>query len=298
LASDTLKLSIAAYETFDALRTEAIERTEEFDGTKFEGINDALGDMLMDWDEAYENCTYTMEQIAALPDLLTKAINDYVSDNLEAGDDITFMIKNANFDKDFSGWDYTGTSPVWGGKDQDNKVETDIPLPTSGNAERYHAKFDMFQTIKNMPAGLYQFSCQAFERDDSGQGIETFLYAIVNDVEQKVAAPNQLDYPTDTKLYNTGGNDGDWPNDSKVSGDKYVPNSMTGAYYHFAHTTEGNDHPDYTFKLNITLEETADIRFGIKCTNENDWVIFDNFQLVYLGSGNDAFMIAINEKLD
>lgn len=298
LASDTLKLSIAAYETFDALRTEAIERTEEFDGTKFEGINDALGDMLMDWDEAYENCTYTMEQIAALPDLLTKAINDYVSDNLEAGDNITFMIKNANFDKDFSGWEYTGTSPVWGGKDQDNTIETDIPLPTSGNAERYHAKFDMFQTIKNMPAGLYQFSCQAFERDDSGQGIETFLYAIVNDVEQKVAAPNQLDYPTDTKLYNTGGNDGDWPNDSKVSGDKYVPNSMTGAYYHFAHVTDGNEYPDYTAKLNITLEETADITFGIKCTNANDWVIFDNFQLVYLGSGNDAFLIAINEKLD
>lgn len=297
LASDTLKLSIAAYETFNALREEAIERTEEFAGTKFEGIALVIGDLLQDWDDAYDYGTYTIEQIEGLPNLLAKTINDYVSDNLEAGDNITFIIKNANFDKDFSGWDYTGTSPVWGGKDQDNKVETDIPLPTSGNAERYHAQFDMFQTIKNMPAGLYQFSCQAFERDDSGQGIETFLYAIVNDVEQKVAAPNQLDYATDEKLYNTGGNDGDWPNDSKVSGDKYVPNSMTGAYYHFAHVTDGNEYPDYTAKLNITLEETADITFGIKCTNANDWVIFDNFQLVYLGSGNDAFLIAINEKL-
>lgn len=297
LASDTLKLSIAAYESFEALQAEALERIEEFDGTKFEDIGLALGDLLLEWEEAYNEGTYTIEQIEGLPDLLAKAINDYVSDNLEAGDNITFMIKNANFDKDFSGWDYTGTSPVWGGKDQDNTIETDIPLPTSGNAERYHAKFDMFQTIKNMPAGLYQFSCQAFERDDSGQGIETFLYAIVNDVEQKVAAPNQLDYATDTKLYNTGGNDGEWPNDSKVSGDKYVPNSMTGAYYHFAHVTDGNEYPDYTAKLNITLEETADITFGIKCTNANDWVIFDNFQLVYLGSGNDAFLIAINEKL-
>lgn len=297
LASDSLKLSIAAYESFEALQAEALERIEEFDGTKFENIGLALGDLLLEWEEAYDEGTYTIEQIEGLPDLLAKAINDYVSDNLEAGDNITFMIKNANFDKDFSGWDYTGTSPVWGGKDQDNTIETDIPLPTSGNAERYHAKFDMFQTIKNMPAGLYQFSCQAFERDDSGQGIETFLYAIVNDVEQKVAAPNQLDYATDTKLYNTGGNDGDWPNDSKVSGDKYVPNSMTGAYYHFAHVTDGNEYPDYTAKLNITLEEMADITFGIKCTNANDWVIFDNFQLVYLGSGNDAFLIAINEKL-
>lgn len=297
LASDSLKLSIAAYESFEALQAEALERIEEFDGTKFEDIGLALGDLLLEWEEAYDEGTYTIEQIEGLPDLLAKAINDYVSDNLEAGDNITFMIKNANFDKDFSGWEYTGTSPVWGGKDQDNTIETDIPLPTSGNAERYHAKFDMFQTIKNMPAGLYQFSCQAFERDDSGQGIETFLYAIVNDVEQKVAAPNQLDYATDTKLYNTGGNDGDWPNDSKVSGDKYVPNSMTGAYYHFAHVTDGNEYPDYTAKLNITLEEMADITFGIKCTNANDWVIFDNFQLVYLGSGNDAFLIAINEKL-
>lgn len=292
LASDTLKLSIAAYETFDALRTEAIERTEEFDGTKFEGINDALGDMLMDWDEAYEKCTYTMEQIAALPDLLTKAINDYVSDNLEAGDNITFMIKNPNFDKNFEGWETTGAGVAWGGTDRNNTLGDDDAVLASGNAERWHDTFTMSQTVYNMPAGLYQFTCQGFTRCDEGSKNEGALYAIVNGEEQSSLLPLLSTYPTATSMYDPG----DWPRDSQIDGG-FVPNSMTGANYHFNHTTEGNDFPDYTTTLNITLSETADVTVGVKCTSKLNWVIFDNFQLVYLGSGSDAYMIAINQKL-
>ena len=292
-AYEQLQKSIKAYETFKAFNEKVVEQMDNFSGTKFEGISDELGDNIQEWEEAYEEQTYTIEQIDELDGIMSKMVNDYVSQYLEAGDDITFMIKNPDFDTDFSGWQTDGARPAWGGLDQgENTLDVGIPAPTSGNAEVYHAKFAMFQTIKNMPAGIYQFSCQAFERDDSGKGIETFLYAVVNDEEQRSAVPNQHDYATEEKLYDQGS----WPSDAEWEG-KWVPNGMQGAYYHFAHTIEGNDAPDYTTKLNIILNEQTDLTFGIKCISDGDWVIFDNFKLTYLGGGVDVYLTIINEKL-
>ncbi|MDE6000685.1 MAG: DUF5339 domain-containing protein [Bacteroidaceae bacterium] len=292
-AYEQLQKSIKAYETFKAFNEKVVEQMDNFSGTKFEGISDELGDNIQEWEEAYEEQTYTIEQIDELDGIMSKMVNDYVSQYLEAGDDITFMIQNPDFDTNFSGWQTDGARPAWGGLDQgENTLDVGIPAPTSGNAEVYHAKFAMFQTIKNMPAGIYQFSCQAFERDDSGKGIETFLYAVVNDEEQRSAVPNQHDYATEEKLYDQGS----WPSDAEWEG-KWVPNGMQGAYYHFAHTIEGNDAPDYTTKLNIILNEQTDLTFGIKCISDGDWVIFDNFKLTYLGGGVDVYLTIINEKL-
>ena len=287
-----LEKSIKAYEDFDALRNEANERIEEFDGTKFSGIAEAFGDFLSDWSDAYTDGTYTIAEIEVLPALLTKTINDYVSEYLEPGDDITFMIKNPNFDKDFSGWETTGVSPVWGGVDRNNTLGDDDNVLASGNAERFHNIFTMSQTVYNMPAGLYQFTCQGFTRCDDGSKNEGALYAIINEEEQTSLLPLINAYPTATSLYDNGG----WQKDSQIDGG-FVPNSMTGANYHFNHTTEGNEYPDYTTTLNISLTETADVTVGVKCANDHNWVIFDNFQLKYLGSGNNAYLIAINQKL-
>ncbi len=292
-AYEQLQKSIKAYETFKAFNDKVVEQMDNFSGTKFEGIADELGDNIQEWEEAYDEMTYTIEQIAELDGIMNKMVNDYVSQYLEAGDDITFMIQNPDFDTDFSGWQTDGARPEWGGTNQgENLLDVGIPAPTSGNAEVYHAKFAMFQTIKDMPAGIYQFSCQAFERDDSGNGIETFLYAVANGEEQTSPVPNQHDYATEEKLYDMG----DWPSDAEWEG-KWVPNGMQGAYYHFAHVTEGNEYPDYTTKLNIILNEQTDLTFGIKCISNGDWVIFDNFKLTYLGGGVDAYLIPVNEKL-
>ncbi|MDE5551228.1 MAG: hypothetical protein K2I99_07775, partial [Bacteroidaceae bacterium] len=293
VAYEQLQKSIKAYETFKAFNEKVVQQMDNFSGTKFEGISDELGDNIQEWEEAYEEQTYTIEQIAELDGTLNKMVNDYVSQYLEAGDDITFMIKNPDFDTDFSGWQTDGATPQWGGTNQgENTLGVGIPAPTSGNAEVFQAKFAMFQTIKNMPAGIYQFSCQAFERDDTNTGIETFLYAVANGEEQRSPVPNQHDYATEEQLYNNGA----WSSDVEWEG-KWVPNGMQGAYYHFAHTIEGNDAPDYTTKLNIILNEQTDLTFGVKNISGGDWVIFDNFKLTYLGGGVDAYLIPVNEKL-
>ena len=291
-AQATLAASIQAYDKLLALQDEAAERMEQFDGTKFAGISDDLSDMLGEWEEAYRDCSYTVEEIEGLTDKLSAAINNYVSENLEAGDDITFMIQNGNFDKDFSGWATTGARPAWGGINANpNGTMSDITME-SGNAEVYHAQFTMSQTIFNMPAGLYQFTCQGFVRCDDGSKNEGALYATINGQEQSSSLPLITDYATEEQLFS----DGTWWDD-QLSGGSYVPNGMPGANYHFSHTIEGNEFPDYTATLNITLQESADVTVGVKCTNNSNWVIFDNFRLTYLGDGADAYQIAIDQKL-
>ena len=291
-ASVTLSNSVTAYENLAALQDEAIERMAQFDDTKFAGISDELGDMLMEWEEAYKDGSYTIEEIAGLQAKLSAAINDYVSENLEAGDDITFMIVNANFDTDFSGWDVTGSRPAWGGINANpNGSMSDITME-SGNAEVFHQKFTMSQTVYNMPAGLYQFTCQGFVRCDDGSSNEGSLYAIINGEEQISSLPLIGDYATEEQLFS----DGTWWDDVSTS-NGYVPNGMPGANYHFSHTIEGNEFPDYTTTLNVTLKEAADVTVGVKCTSTSNWVIFDNFQLTYLGDGADAYMTAIEQKL-
>ena len=291
-ASATLKTSVAAYQKLASIIEEAYESMEQFDDTKFAGISDALSDMVGEWEEAQRDGSMTVEDIDGLQAILSAAINDYVSENLEAGDDITFMIQNPNFDKDFSGWATTGSTPAWGGINANpNGTMSDITME-SGDAEVYHAKFTMSQTIYNMPAGLYQFTCQGFVRCDDGSKNEGALYAVINGEEQSSPLPLITDYATEEQLFS----DGTWWDDVQ-SGSMYVPNGMPGANYHFAHTIEGNEYPDYTTTLNVTLNEAADVTVGVKCTNASNWVIFDNFQLVYLGEGIDAYMIAIDQKL-
>ena len=62
--------------------------------------------------------------------------------------DLTFMLENPDFDKDaVTGWT-TSVNPGYGG----------------GGAEFYETTFNFYQTLKNMPAGVYQLCAQAFQR--------------------------------------------------------------------------------------------------------------------------------------
>lgn len=60
----------------------------------------------------------------------------------------------------------------------------------------------------------------------------------------------------------------------------YYPNSMTGAYYCFE-----NNPASYYNEVAIMVKEDMDLKLGIRkaTTISNDWCIFDNFKLYYLG---------------
>lgn len=250
--------------------------------------------------EAYEEGTLTSEQVNAISDDLTNMIAAYVSENCKAGDDITLLLNNPNFDRNFSGWETKeGTvSPAWGGckknpngdltgyEELEEYRETGLP---GGNAEVYHAAFDIYQTIKNMPKGLYELSCKAFERDENG-AVNAELYAILpNGEEETVKVMEINENLSENPIYMYGSETPDG-NNSKNMGAGYAPDGMSSANWHFAAGF-------YKNKFNIIVTESGDFTVGIRTTSAADWVLFDDFQLVYKGSGNAVFADAINDKI-
>ncbi len=262
---------------------------------------DTLADDLADYQEkiedGYADGTLTSEEIAAMEDDVTNMIADYISDNCKAGDDITILINNPNFDTDFSGWSLGDDSatPAFGGTTSDfpeNTIEggTQLADINSGCAEVYHATFDMYQTIKNMPIGLYTLACNGFERDDNGAGIECELYAqIEGEDDQTAKLVNALDDGSLEMLY-----DADW-DDAAVTlsnGESgYIPDNMAGANIYFY---EGH----YNSSLQILLTSRTDVTIGVRTTSDYDWIIFDNFSLVYEGNTYDVYLDLLEELIE
>lgn len=70
-----------------------------------------------------------------------------------------------------------------------------------------------------------------------------------------------------------------YPFDTKV-GDKYYPSSMAGFKYVITNNPDA-----YCNKVQVMVEEGGDLKFGLRKTVGigNDWLIFDDFELYYLG---------------
>lgn len=161
------------------------------------------------------------------------------------GVDATFLLKDANFNRNDHRWEawtvefVSGNNKnLGGGCDGGNG---------NGNAESYHAAFNIYQTIANAPAGVYKLTAQGFYRQDD-EAAEAAPVFYIGDVT--------ADVPVKTG----------------------AENSMTDASYSF---TDGL----YTIDpIEFTLDEDGDLTVGIKNgENVHQWVIFDNFRLTYYG---------------
>ncbi|MCD8285400.1 MAG: hypothetical protein LUB62_04145 [Prevotellaceae bacterium] len=244
-------------------------------------------------EEGYYDGTLTSETIAEMEDIVSNIIADYISENCQAGDDISLIINNNDFDTDFSGWtvDPDGATPAWGGStslQNENTLEggTLVSDINSGCAEVYWAAFDISQTLKNLPEGLYTLSCQAFERDDASNGIDAELYAVVAGVEQSQKIIDILDEAQEEPLYSCG----EWYDDAEQDDGTYIPNGMNGAdvWFYLGH---------YYNNFNFVVTERGDVTIGIRNTNATDWVLFDTFRLVYQGNTADVYTDYLEELI-
>lgn len=232
----------------------------------------------------YETGELTAEDIAAFDGQISQVISDFISENCKAGDDVTLLLSNPNFDKNFKGWQTTGAGVVWSNWDAQgaNNAEAAAKLeqPVGGLAERWHATFTMSQTIYNMPRGMYTLTCQGFNRHDDGVNDKfAELYAILPDgSEQSVPFCDIDEYATEEKLYDNG----EWSSDADRGG-LWAPNSMSGSAWHFMNKKDG-EHYDYVNQFNIIMAEQGDLTVGARCTDDHQWVIFDNFRIIYQGS--------------
>lgn len=182
--------------------------------------------------------------------------------------DATFEISGANFGRnDGANSAWTG-SPTLGG---DN---------TNFCAEKWNAGIvEVSQVVRNLPAGVYRMSVQGFYRmgsvDDAATaraaGTEV-LHAKFFANSDSIAAMSVMD---EAGKLAEGAQYGEYGQ---------APNSMTDASHFFS---AGH----YVNTLMFTLEEGVDsIKLGVTKTGSvgNDWLIFDNFRLEYLGQKNDV----------
>ncbi len=296
-AADALSTSVAEYKAVGEYIDYILSVETMADGNGWDELVDNLATYRESTLEpGYEDGTLTSEQIAEMEDVVTGMIADYISEYCQAGDDISILITNNDFDTDFSGWTYN-VAPNWGGDGSAGGGENTLEgKPTmaeiaSGNAEYYWTAFDINQTIKNMPAGLYKLTLQVFERDDAGDGIDAVMYASAGGSEQTALVTDIYRDAQEEMQYSTGAGASVWPDDTYTEGIGYTPNSMAGANVYFY---EGF----YTTTFNILLTERGDLTIGLRKDNATDWVLFDTFRLVYQGNDASAYADAIQELID
>lgn len=296
-AAAKLAASVEAYKSFENAIETADSKMTEMDGGVWADLAGEIADKLDVWKEAYTEGTYTDEEAASKGTELSEMIASFISQHCEAGTDVTVLLDNPGFTKDFSGWTMGGAGVVWqnnyGNGENSLTPNCEAPDRNDGLAERWHAKFTMTQTIKNMPRGLYTLTCQGFNRHDDGEDdAAAELYAVLPNGEIQTAPFAGIDdYATEEQLFSNG----DWQSDVERGGG-WAPNSMTGSAWHFMNKKDGENY-DYVSKFDIVMTEAGDLTMGARCEYEHQWVIFDNFRIIYQGSGPAVYAGVLNEKI-
>ena len=188
---------------------------------------------------------------------------------LTPGSDQTGYIVNPSFEGNTTaGWSGTGMTADY------NEVE------------KFNANFDFYQTIKNLSQGQYELTCQGFYRNGTyanaanlrNQGKETInaiLYASSN--VESLSTPLPSIFEEADKKGAVG---------VKQAPYGYIPNTMEQASVYFSAGL-------YPISLKVKVGEDGTMTIGVKKSTlvSNDWTIFDNFALRYLGKDGDETSI-------
>lgn len=176
--------------------------------------------------------------------------------------DVTSLILDSGFGRYNSYINKWSGGPVKGG-DNNNFC-----------AERYHVAFDSQQILENVPNGVYEMTVQGFYRADSDSVSPTLYY--INEVEKQLKTVE-----SEGKTQAEGG----W---STKRGEVYVPNSMADSSKCFTAGAYTNE------SITVTVTDHT-LKVGVKTTDTNSWVIWDNFTLKLKDSAAYNVRQAIDE---
>ncbi len=220
------------------------------------------------------------EKKAALISIMKSSISEFSASESEPKD-ITGIIANPSFDNDsYAGWT--------------------IAKGTSGNyyaeCEFFNQNFDIFQTVEGLPAGTYRVTVQGYYRDGGREEAVKNYGTIVTEEDEtthNLFTANAIIYANNvTSNMMSLGADSIVGDENIISAGWYqphpeyepnenvsYPDDMNSANHCFNNGKYANN------QVTVYLSEAGSITFGIKKdkTIANDWTIFDNFKLFYLG---------------
>lgn len=247
----------------------------------------------------FANTSSTKEElqaaINAIPAKLKAAAEaDMASATFANPKDVSALITNRTFDNigDFTGWE--GDKFGAGGT-------------TSSAAERYNMNYNSYQTLNNLPVGVYKVNADGFYRageiandfkatkdksnyhaklygaNVTANGDEIATANIMHLFDPIKAGEQHLDKNGET-INVTEYKDGETA--------YYVPNTMLD-FTNLNGTTKEVAEGTELYKTNAVMfpvsEGTAKIGIKKDSKENNDWTIVDNFGLIYYGNGADAW---------
>ena len=302
-AQEAFLASAAAYDSFDAYINGEDYNVliEKIFNNNWIELAENIDNYVRDLTSKYSTYALTTEEAAGVRERVISFITDYISDpsKVNAGDDLTLLLVNPDFS--------VGTTADPTGWTIKSGALTELAAAT-GNIERFHGTFNISQTIHNMPAGVYDITVQGFVRHDNANSTnETIFYA----GDTKTSLMTLEDQWSYQPIYSNGGenpyiHDGNYDLEMTTpSGDPaYKCNGMGGAYYWFQTPIEDSEGFKYTPQegdnfytnhIKITLREAGDLEIGLMSTSTTDWVIWDNFQIAYVGDDINIYYQMIEE---
>ena len=250
-------------------------------------------------DAVFANTASTKEELQAAIDAIPAKLKaaaeaDMASATFTNPKDVSALITNRTFDKigDFTGWE--------GDKFGANGT-------SSSAAERYNMNYNSYQTLNNLPVGVYKVNADGFYRageiandfkatkdksnyhaklygaNVTANGDEIATANIMHLFDPIKAGEQHLDKNGET-INVTEYKDGETA--------YYVPNSMLD-FTNLNGTTKEVAEGTELYKTNAVMfpvsEGTAKIGIKKDTKENNDWTIVDNFGLIYYGNGADAW---------
>ena len=278
----------------------------------WDDLVESLEDLEDELRDKYENNTATVDDAKKAQEDFQAAIYAFIEEGkVKPGDDITLLLDNADFSKG------SGNQNIPGWTIESGSI-TELSAAYH-NIEAYHRHFDFSQTIKSMPAGVYNVTVQGFVRVDGwiddeslgwGDQNNMILYAGASENRFKLLTEEYSTYPflgnDDSRDPETGlftDSDSSWPRDTKRSditddgSEVFVPNSMQGAYNFFEQENPLTGLPFYTNKVQI-IHTGGDLKIGVKCNAGNLWILWDNFGIEYAGNDVSLYYGLIDEAYE
>ena len=263
-----------------------------------EYINYKVEEIIEDRELTNEELVAHMEQILAWLEECEAAYKT----SMKPGQDVTVFLQNPDFEDGIQSasnpsgleGDY-GTATGW---HSDKRASGNFTPGPFNQPDRNHGfeawhcwNFDLWQEVKDLPAGVYEIGVQGYVRWEGGgnagysQGAN--LYDFMTDVPVKVYLNNSLSDFKDVYseqvdrehfLVNIEGNDSLPIIESWSWTDDFYPNSMGAAGLCF-------DWGMYKSSAFGLVKAGEPMRIGVKTVNMNSdwWVIWDNFTLTYQG---------------
>ena len=297
LRVDSLRDDIEAYET---LQSKTQELSDAWDNSVyFDQDFLAYEEFLLGLEEVYDSRTFDPAEIDSIQPRADRLWRQCVLEAMATGEltNVTGMLTNPNFDGSNNGWTKTGNGDF---KNDGTRV-TEVWNGKTGG-------WEVYQELTGLPQGSYKITAQAFYspsstnnngwhenygvEGDQTNDIHAFLFA--NDASK--ALLHVMTFPQDEKLTDDM-EEITWGGESLAG--KFVAHGKASAQAVFE-----ADPNNYLNEVVGYVGEDGVLRIGMRMedviTWTGSWVVFDNFQVTYLGaddmSGASSALNALIEE--